>query len=58
MEKLQILAIGLQSVFEPSLRNLPATLSTPVALLILNSFNIFRIDTELTFSNLSFFYGS
>ena len=28
MERLQILAIGLQSIFEPSLRNLPARLST------------------------------
>ena len=44
MERLQILAIGLQSIFEPSLRNLPSRLSTPVALLVLNSFNIFRID--------------
>ena len=51
MERLQILAIGVQSVFEPSLRNLPARVSTAVALLVLNSFNIFRIDTELTFSN-------
>ena len=55
MERFQILAIGVQSVFEQSLRNLPARLSTPVALLVLYSFNIFRIDTELTFSNLSFF---
>ena len=55
MERLQILAIGVQSTFEPSLKNLPARSSTPVALLVLNSFNIFRIDTELTFSNLSFF---
>ena len=31
MERLQILAIGVQSIFEPTLRNLPATLSTPVA---------------------------
>ena len=44
MERLQILAIGLQSIFEPSLRDLPSRLSTPVALLVLNSFNIFRID--------------
>ena len=56
MERLQILAIGVQSTFEPSLKNLPARSSTPVALLVLNSFNIFRIDTELTFSNLSFFF--
>ena len=55
MERLQILAIGVQSIFEPSLRNLPARLSTPVALLALNSCNIFRIDAELTFPNLSFF---
>ena len=55
MKRLQILAIGVQSIFEPSLRNLPARLSTPVALLLLNFFNIFRSDTELTFSNLSFF---
>ena len=55
MERLQILAIGVQSISEPSLRNPPARLSTSVALLVLNSFNIFRIDTELTFSNLSFF---
>ena len=58
IERLQILAIGLQSVFEPPLRNLPARLSTPVTLMVLNSFNIFRINTELTFSNLSFFNGS
>ena len=48
MERLQILAIGIQSIFEPSLRNLPARLSNPAALLFFNSFNIFRIDTELT----------
>ena len=28
MERLQILALGLQIIFEPSLRNLPARLST------------------------------
>ena len=50
--------IGIQSLFEPSLRNLPVRLSTPVALLVLNSFNIFRINTELTFSNFSFFRES
>ena len=55
MERLQILTAGAQRVFKPSLRNLPARLSTPVALLVLNSF-IFRISTELTFSNLSFFF--
>ena len=55
MERLEILAIGVQRIFEPFLRNFPARLSTPVTLLVLNSFNIFRIDTELTFSNLSFF---
>ena len=55
MERLKILAIGVQSIFEPSLRNPPARLSTSEALLVLNSFNIFRIDTELTFSNLSLF---
>ena len=55
-ERLQILAIGVQSVFELSLRNLPVRLSIPVALLVLNSFNIFRVGTELTFSNLSFFF--
>ena len=44
MERLQILAIGVQSISEPSLRNLPTRLSIPVALLVLNSFNIFRID--------------
>ena len=38
------------------LRNLPARLSTIVALLVLNSFNSFKIDTELTFSNLSWFF--
>ena len=58
MERLQILAIGVQNVSEPSFRNLPARLSSPVALLVINSFNIFRIDTEVTFSNLSFFHGS
>ena len=55
MERLQILPIGVQSIFEPSLRNLPTILPTPVALLVLNSFNIFRIDTELTFLKLKFF---
>ena len=34
MKRLEILAIGVQSVFQPSLRNLPARLSTPVALLL------------------------
>ena len=33
------LAIGVRSIFEPSLRNLTARLSTLVALLVLNSFN-------------------
>ena len=56
MERLEILAIGVQSVFEPSLRNFPARLSTPVALLVLNSRNIFRINTELTFSILILFF--
>ena len=55
MEISQILAIGIHSIIEPSLRNLPTRLSTPAALLVLNSFIIFRIDTELTFSNLSLF---
>ena len=59
MERLQILAIGVQkNVSEPSFRNLPARLSSPVSLLVINSFIIFRIDTEVTFSNLSFFHGS
>ena len=58
LEKIQILAMVVQSIFEPSLWNLPTRLSTPVALLVLNSCNICRIDTELTFSNLSFFHGS
>ena len=58
MERLQILATGVQSIFEPSSRNFPAWLSTPVPLLVLNCFNIFRIDTELTFSNLIFFHKS
>ena len=56
MERLQILATGVQSISEPSLRNHPARLSTSVALLVLNSFNIFRIDNELIFSNSSFFF--
>ena len=47
MKRLQILAIGVQSIFEPSLRNLPARLST-----LLEFFNIFIIVTELTFSNI------
>ena len=55
MERLQILPIGVQSVFEPSLRNLLARLSTPVALFVLNSFNISRIDTELILLHLRFF---
>ena len=54
MERLQVLAIGVQIVFEPSLRNFPTRLSTPVVLLVLNSFNVFRIDTELTFPNSNF----
>ena len=37
------------------LRNLPPRLSTIVALLVLNSFKILKIDTELTCSNLSCF---
>ena len=45
MERIQVLAIGVQSIFEQSLRHLPARLSTPVAFLLLNSFDIFRIDT-------------
>ena len=49
MERLQILAIGVQSVFEPSLRNLAARLSISVALLVLNSFNVFKIGTKLTY---------
>ena len=49
MERSQILAIGVQSVFEPSLRNLPARLSISVALLVLNSFNVFKIGTKLTY---------
>ena len=53
MERLEILAIGAQSVFELLLRNLPARLSNPMALLVSNFFNILRIDTELTFSKLS-----
>ena len=36
MERLQILAMGVQSVSEPSLRNLFTRLSTPVALFVLN----------------------
>ena len=59
METVQVLAIGVQSIFQPSLRNLPARLSTPVALLVLNSFSFFRIYTEQTFSVSSFlFHGS
>ena len=53
MERLEVLAIGAQSVFELLLRNLPARLSNPMALLVSNFFNILRIDTELTFSKLS-----
>ena len=49
MERSQILAIGVQSVFEPSLRNLPTRLSISVALLVLNSFNVFKIGTKLTY---------
>ena len=56
MERLQSLAIGVKSIFEPSLRNLQFRLSTPVALLVLNYFIIFRIDTELTFSNVTAFF--
>ena len=55
IERLQILTIGAQSIFKPSLRNFSARLSTPVALLVLNSF-VFRTNTELTFSNLSCFF--
>ena len=56
MEILKILAMVVHGVFEPFWRKLPARLSTQVALLLLNFFNIFRIDTELTFSNLIFFF--
>ena len=45
MEILQILAIGVQTVFEPSLRNLPVRLSTPVGAFLSgkpNSFIIFQ----------------
>ena len=55
MERLQILPVGVQSIFEPSLTKLSVRLSTPVALLVLNSFNIFKIDTEVTFSYSSIF---
>ena len=41
---------------EASLMERLSRLPTPVALLALNSFNIFRIDAELTFPNLSFFF--
>ena len=56
MERLQILAIGVQSIFELSLRNLLIIFSTSVALLVLNSFSILRIDAKVTFSNISFFF--
>ena len=56
MERLQILAIDVQSVFEPSLRNLPAKFFYPSSFdYFINLFNSFRIDTELTFSILSLF---
>ena len=55
MLRLQILATCVQSVFEPSLRNRPTRLSIPVAMLDLNSSNIFKIDTELSFSNIIYF---
>ena len=47
MERLQSQAIGVKSIFELSLRNLHVRLSTPEALSVLNSFNIFGIDTEV-----------
>ena len=56
MERLQILAIGVQSIFELSLRNLLIIFSTSVALLVLNSFSILRIDAKVTLSNISFFF--
>ena len=49
MERLKILAKGVQRVFEPSLRNLPPRLPISVALLVLSFFNISRIDTKLAF---------
>ena len=58
IDRLQILAIGVQRMFEPSLRDPSAILSPPVALLVLRFFNIFRIDNEPTFSSLIFFHGS
>ena len=58
MERMEILAIGVERFFEPSLKNLSARLSLPVALMALNSFNIFRINIELTFSNFRFFHES
>ena len=45
--KITNLSYSIRSVFEPSLRNLPTRLSTIVALLVLNFFNIFEIETEL-----------
>ena len=51
MERSQILDIGVQSVFELSLRNLPARLSTSKALLLLNSFNIFKLTMNYSTAN-------
>ena len=56
MERLQILSVGVQSILELFLRNLHTRFFTPVVLLVLNSFNILRIYTELTFSNLRVFF--
>ena len=57
MERLQILATDVQTIFEPSIRNFSARSSTPVALLDLNFFNIFRIDTELNLNKSKLFFS-
>ena len=54
MERLQFLAISVKYIWA-IFKKPPARLYTTVALLVLNSFSIFRTDTELTFSNLSVF---
>ena len=49
-------AAGGRSVFEWFLRNLPAGQSIPVALMVLNSSDIFAIEIQVNFSNLRFFH--
>ena len=57
MEILQILAIGVQTVFEPCLRNFPVRLSTPVGAFLSgkpNSFIIFQSSLVFLYFQIAF----